>query len=183
MTTLGKGLTIREAANAILDAVVDHWDAAIVDDNTVSPLPDRQYVAPGDPSQVAWDCAQLVVAIQGIGWGQAPDASTLSPKMGTQVSAVGVRHAIFVVQLIRCTPSEGDPETGLPSPVEIQAAGDEFMRDMGLLSQALVVACSTVRAGFDRSAKVEPGAVTPDGPAGGFHGMSAQIAVTAGTLL
>jgi hypothetical protein len=183
VTTLGKGLTIREIANSILDAVVEHWAAAIVDDPTVSPLPERQYVAPGDPTQIAWDCEQVVVAIQGIGWGQAPDAGTLSPGAGTHVSAVGVRHAIYVVQLIRCTPSDGDIETGLPSPAAIQAAGDEFMRDMGLLSQALMVACATVRTGFDRSAKVEPGAVNPDGPSGGFHGMSAQIAVTAGTLL
>lgn len=182
MTTAGRGLSIREMANSILGAIQDHYTAAIGLDPTVTPLPTRQYVAPGDPTQIAWDCEQLVVAIQGIGWGQSPDASTLSPKMGTMISATGMRHAIFMVQLVRCTPSEDDGD-GFPSVASIQAAGEEYMRDMGLISQALVVACAAVRTDLDRSAKVEPGAVNPDGPSGGYHGMSGQIMITAGTLV
>lgn len=171
------GLTLVAMSQSILGAVQEHFaDAAVT-------LPERQYIAPGDPLQIAWDCEQLVVAIQGVGWGQAPSDSTQSPKIGGHISATGVRHAIFVVSLIRCTPSDGDPDTGLPEAADIHAAGLEYMRDMGLLSQALVVACAAVRAGLDRSSLVEAGAVNPSGPSGGFHGMDAQIAVTAGTLV
>ena len=123
------------------------------------------------------------MGIQGIGWGQAPSAGTASPKIGAQVSAAGVRHAIFVVGLVRCTPTDPeDQDTGIPSVADMNVAGLEYMRDMGLLSQALVVACARVRAGLDRSSLVEAGAVNPEGPSGGYHGMSAQIAVTAGNL-
>jgi hypothetical protein len=178
MTSVGKRLSIQEMAESILGAIVDHYAAA------PATLPARQYIAPGDPTQIAWDCEQLVVSVQGIGWGQAPSAGqSPSPKIGAQVSATALRHVIFDVALVRCTPSDGDAVTGLPDPADIHAAGLEFMRDMGLMSQALVTACAAVRAGLDRSALVEPGAVNPAGPSGAFHGMSAQIAVTAGTLV
>jgi hypothetical protein len=179
VTTAGKALTVRAMGETILAAVQDHYAAT----SPAVLLPERQYVAPGAPDQIAWDCEQLVVSVAGVGWGQAPSAAqSPSPKIGSHVSVTAVRHVIYDVSLVRCTPSEGDPDTGLPSATDIHAAGLAFMTDMGLLSQALVVACATVRAGLDRSALVEPGAVNPAGPAGGYHGMSAQIAVTAGEL-
>lgn len=179
MTTAGQALTIRAMAESILAAVQEHYAAT---DPAVA-LPERQYVAPGSPDQIAWDCEQLVVSVAGVGWGQAPSAGqSPSPKIGTQVSATAVRHVIFDVSLVRCTPSEGDPDTGLPDAADIHAAGLAYMTDMGLVSQALVVACASVRTGLDRSDLVEPGAVNPAGPSGGYHGMSAQIAVTAGQL-
>lgn len=177
MTTAGKALTIRGMAESILGSIVDHYAAAAVT------LPARQYVAPGDPTQIAWDCEQLVVAIQGIGWGQAPDAGVPTPRIGAPVSALAMRHAIYVVQLVRCTPTEGDPDSGIPEASAIHAAGLEFMTDMGLMSQALMVACATLRTGLDKTGLVQPGAVNPDGPSGAFHGMSAQIAITAGELV
>lgn len=177
MTTPGPRLTIREMGQTILTAVVDHFgDAGIA-------LPPRRYIAPGDPTQIAWDCEQLVVAAQGIGWGQHPSAGAIAPKIGAQISVVGVRHVVFAVALVRCTPSEGDRETGLVDPDLIHAAGLAYLDDMGTLSQALVVACSQVRAGLDRSSLVEAGAVNPEGPSGQYHGMSAQIAVTAGVAV
>lgn len=180
MTTAGRGLTIRQMGESILAAIQEHYAATA----PAVALPDRQYLAPGAPDQIAWDCEQLVVSVAGIGWGQAPSAGqSPSPKIGTQVSVTAVRHVIYDVSLVRCTPSDGDIDTGLPDPADIHAAGQAFMTDMGLMSQALVVACATVRAGLDRSALVEPGAVNPAGPSGGFHGMSAQIAVTAGNLV
>jgi len=173
------GLTIRAMAESILAAVQEHYAAT----SPAVALPDRQYLAPGAPDQIAWDCEQLVVSVAGIGWGQAPSAGqSPSPKIGAQVSVTAMRHVIFDVSLVRCTPSDGDAITGIPEASAIHAAGQAFMTDMGLLSQALVVACASVRAGLDRAALVEPGAVNPAGPSGGYHGMSAQIAVTAGTL-
>jgi len=179
VTTAGKALTIRTMAETILAAVQDHYAAT----SPAVSLPERQYIAPGSPDQIAWDCEQLVVSVTGIGWGQAPSAGqSPSPKIGAQVSATAIRHVIYDVALVRCTPTEGDPDTGLPNAADIHAAGLAYMTDMGLLSQALVVACAAVRTGLDRSALVEPGAVNPAGPSGGFHGMSAQIMVTAGAL-
>lgn len=175
-TPTGTRLTIREMAVTILGAVVDHFDAAGV------ALPARRYVAPGDPAEIAWDCEQLVVAIQGIGWGQAPAAGAQLTRVGSPVSAMALRHAVFVVMLVRCTPAEGDPDTGIPDMDVIHAAGLEFMTDMGLLSQALLEACARVRTGLDRTAVVEPGAVDPAGPAGAFHGMTAPMAITVGEL-
>lgn len=177
MTTPGTRLGIREIGETILSGVQDHFAAA------AQLLPERQYVAPGDPSQIAWDCEQLVVSLQGIGWGQHPSAGTVPAKIGGQTSAVAVRHAIFVVALVRCTPSVGARNTGVVPADQIQAAGLEFLTDAGVLSQALVVACARVRAGLDRADLVEVGAVNPEGPSGGFHGMSAQIAITSGTLV
>jgi hypothetical protein len=180
VTTAGKALTIRAMAESVLGAVQDHYAAT---DPAVT-LPDRQYIAPGAPDQIAWDCEQLVVSVVGLGWGQAPSAAqSPQPRMGTHVSVTALRHVIFDVSLVRCAPSDGDPDTGIPAMADIHAAGLAYMTDIGLLSQALVVACATVRSGLDRSALVEPGAVNPAGPAGGFHGMSAQIAVTAGNLV
>lgn len=179
MTTAGQALSIRAMAESVLGAIVDHYAATA----PAVLLPERQYVAPGSPDQIAWDCEQLVVAVAGVGWGQAPAASqSPSPKIGTHVSVTALRHVIFDVSLVRCTPSDGDPDTGLPHAADIHAAGLAYMTDMGLMSQALVVACATVRSGLDRSGLVEPGAVNPSGPSGGFHGMSAQIAITAGQL-
>lgn len=180
MTTAGKALNVQGTAQNILAAVVDHYAAT----SPLVALPDRQYVAPGAPDQIAWDCEQLVVSVQGIGWGQAPSAGqSPSPAIGAHVSVTAVRHVIYDVALVRCTPSTGDPITGIPPVADIHAAGLAFMTDMGLMSQALVVACATVRAGLDRGSLVEPGAVNPAGPSGGFHGMSAQIAVTVAQLV
>jgi len=175
VTAPGPRLTIREVGQAILDAVVGHFAVAGI------ALPERQYLAPGDPTQIAWDCEQLVVALQGIGWGQHPTAGPLATKMGSQINAVGLRHAIYVVSLVRCTPSDGDRETGLVSAQLIHAAGQQFMDDMGVLSQALVEACAEVRAGLDRGSLVEAGAINPEGPSGQYHGMSAPVAITVGT--
>jgi len=173
----GQRLTLREMSQAILDAVVAHFAAAGV------ALPERRYVAPGDPAQIAWDCEQLVVALQGVGWGQSPSAGQALAKTGTMVGATGVRHAVFVIALIRCTPSDGDRDTGIPDAADIHAAGLDFMTDMGLLSQALLEACAVVQAGFSRSALVEPGVVDPQGPSGTMHGMTAQLSITAGELV
>lgn len=174
----GRRVTLREISEALLAAVVDHFTAAGV------ALPERRYIAPGDPGQVAWDCEQLFVAIQGVGWGQAPSESTeaANVNIGSPVRALAIRHAVLVVSLVRCTPSEGDLDTGMPDVADIHAAGLAFMDDMGLLSQALLEACTRIRPGLPKPALVEPGAVTPEGPSGAYHGMTAPLAITVGDL-
>lgn len=173
-TALGKRIYVAELAQKVLDGVVAHFEAANV------PLPDRRYVAPGNPQLIAWDCEQLVVSLTGIGWGSAPDAATGSIKPGSQVSVQGVRHAVFSIQLVRCTPVSKDSRTPWPPAEEIQAAGVAFMKDSGLLSQAMVTLVAELRQGIapDRSGLVEAGALTSLGPEGGHHGMEATLAIT-----
>jgi hypothetical protein len=171
----GQGLTLPQIAVSILDAVEGHFAAS---DND---LPERRYVAPGTPDSIAWDCEQLVVALSGVGWGQAEDLAGGSLKMGTQ-SNMAVRHAVFNVQLIRCTPSVS-ARGQAPTADKLHAAGLQFMRDAGMLSQALVEACRNVATGFDRTAMVQPGTVEPGPAEGGYQGIEAVIAVTSGQLL
>jgi len=173
-TALGKRIYVAELAQKVLDGVVAHFDAADV------ALPDRRYIAPGNPQLIAWDCEQLVVSLTGIGWGSAPDAAVGSVKPGAQMSVQGVRHAVFSIQLVRCTPKSNDTRTPWPPAAEIQAAGVDFMRDSGLLSQALVTLLAELRQGLaqDRSGVVEAGALTSLGPEGGYHGMEATLAIT-----
>jgi hypothetical protein len=173
-SSLGKGIRVGDLAQKVLDGVVAHFLAADV------ALPDRRYVAPGNPQLIAWDCEQLVVALTGIGWGSAPDAATGSVKPAAQMSVQGVRHAVFSIQLVRCTPVSKDTRTPWPPAEEIQAAGVAFMRDAGLLSQALVTLVAELRQGLapDRSGLVEAGALSSLGPEGAHHGMEATLAVT-----
>lgn len=175
MTSLGRGLTLDVIAETVLGIVVAHFDAAGVD------LPERRYVAAGDPSAIAWDCDQLCVALRGIGWGPAEDSAPSSPQVGAGLSAMGVRHAVLSIQLVRCTPSSGERGTGIPSAEVVHAAGLQFARDGGLLSQALVTACSRTGGlvGPGGAATVQAGALTPLGPEGGKHAWDAALAITA----
>lgn len=173
-TTLGKRIYVAELAQKVLDGVVAHFEAASVE------LPDRRYVAPGNPQLIAWDCEQLVVALTGIGWGASPESAGGSVKPGSQMSVQGVRHAVFSIQLVRCTPVSTSTRTPWPPPEEIQAAGEKFMRDAGILSQALVTMVAELRESLtpDRSGLVEAGALTSLGPEGQHHGMEATLAIT-----
>lgn len=178
MTTLGERINVAELGASILASVIEHFDAAGVT------LPDRRYLAPGDPQLIAWDCEQLCVSLSSIGWGQAVDVSLPSPKPGAQIGAMGVRHAVFSVQLVRCTPVSTKADDPTP-PVElIQAAGEQFMRDAGMLSQSLVTLTSELRQGLaqDRSGLVQPGVVASLGPSGQYHGMEATLAITSALL-
>jgi hypothetical protein len=177
-SSLGQRINVSELAQKTLDAVVAHFDAADV------LLPDRRYVAPGNPQLIAWDCEQLVVALTGIGWGAAPDSAAQSMKPGSQISAFGIRHAVFSVQLVRCTPISKDTRTPWPPPEEIQASGIKFMQDAGRLSQALVTVVAELRQSIaqDRAGLVEAGVLTSLGPEGGYHGLEATLAITSGLL-
>lgn len=176
--SLGKGIAVASIAETLLAVMEEHFAAAAV------ALPERRYVVAGDPLSIAWDCEQLVVGMTGIGWGQAEDRSSLSGKVAAQTSVVAVRHVIFSIQLVRCTPSKGSGRTNaLPEVADMHAAGLAYMRDAGLISQALVTACARLRAGLDLDGMALPGAVNPLGPDGGFHAVDASIAITSGNLV
>lgn len=179
--TLGKGLDLVEVASGLLTNVEEHFAAAAVD------LPVRRYLVPGDPAQAAWDCEQVTVSMQGVGWGPVPDLASQSPKIGIHASVASVRHVVLVVEIVRCTPSVQQSRSGntlLPSVEDMDESGRASMRDAGLLSQAIVRYASRVRQIIDKeSGLVQPGAVQPVGPAGGFVSNAGTLAISAGNLL
>lgn len=180
----GQGIAVRDLAVKVFDSVIEQWTAAVADNPDLKPLPDRQYIAPGNPSLVAWDCEQFVVGLEGIGWGMAPDTQNPSPQASAGASVMSVRHAIFNLQLVRCTPRipEGRGAQAYPPVDEMHESGLAFMDDVGYMSQALVHLVSQLKQGLPRSALVQAGAVTTLGAEGGFHATEATLAITAGEL-
>lgn len=177
--TLGKGLNVALTAQQLLDHIVAHWAAAPT--GSIEPLPTRRAIVPGDPRTVAWDCDQLTVSMEGIGVGQAEDQGpATSPRLGTPLSANSLRHAVLAVSLVRCSPK--GPPMGLVDIDVLHAAGTSFLRDCGMLSQAVVSFAGQLQGRLQTTtpgtASVRCGAVTPFGPEGGFHGADAAIAIT-----
>lgn len=173
----GQAISVQSLAEKLLAAVEQHYAAA----GAQHALPDRRGVIPGEPRGIAWDCEQLTVTLAGIGWGNAQDGSPSSPQAGNAASVISVRHAVYAVTLVRCTPVSG--RNGQPPTMDaLQAAGLLYMRDAGLLSQALVEFASKLRQQLPREARVQPGIVDPVGPLGGFHALETTLAVTAAKL-
>lgn len=170
----GVGAIAADLARRFLDAVVDHFTAAGVD------LPDRRFLAAGNPQLIAWDCEQLFVALTGLGIGPAPDSPVQSPRAGGPVGAFNVRHAIFSIQLVRCTPTVGEGSNDVFPPVaEIDAAGERSINDAGLLSDAVVQMCSRLQKELGRNHSVQAGLTSSLGPEGGYHANEATVAITA----
>jgi hypothetical protein len=168
------GTVVADLARRFLDGVVQHFaDAGVT-------LPDRRFLAAGNPQLIAWDCEQLFVALTGIGIGPAPDAPVQSPRTGGPVSVFNVRHAIFSIQLVRCTPTVGESSNDPYPPVtEIDAAGEQSIKDAGLLSDAVVRMCSKLRQELGRNHSVQAGLTSSLGPEGGYHANEATVAITA----
>lgn len=170
--SLGQGLQVDDLADVLLEHVVTHFGAAGVE------LPAHRVVTAGAP---AWDCEQLTVTLVGIGWGQALDSATASARPGSPMSVFALRHAVYAVSLVRCVPVPDD-QLGPPSMAELNSAGLRFMRDAGLLSQALVEVASGVRNRLGPAGSVQAGMIDPIGPEGGFVGMDGQFIITSSTL-
>lgn len=159
---------------------IKNWVVARFEESG-QPLPERRYCAPGDPRTIAWDCEQFVVALGGIGWGQALDESSSSARTGSPVSVMGMRHAVYTLQLVRCTPQPEGREK-LPSVEALDAAGLVYMRDAGLLSQAMLTFAADLNQHLGREALVQCGVIEPVGPDGGFHAAEGTITITVGAL-
>lgn len=181
MSTLGKGLNIADTAEDLLEHIVRHWAAAPA--GTRAELPARRGILAGDPRTIAWDCEQLTISMVGIGWGQAIDAaSTPSPRTGSPMSVSAMRHVVLAIALIRCTPGGGSD--GQPPTIDaLNTAGLTFLRDAGLLSQALVNFTTKLRQQLGKTASVQAGVVDPYGPAGGYHGAETTLAITVPELI
>jgi hypothetical protein len=178
MSADGLGLAVAAVAQTILDTIVDHYDG--VDGVT---LPDRRLIAGGNPRLVAWDnCEQVVVSMSGIGNGAAPGVGGSSRATGNPVSGMGVRHAVFAVQITRHNPESPNGGQTPPAVADVNTAGLAAMRDAGLLSQALIEVCTKVTADLPRGSQAVAGAVETLGPEGGFTASEGSLAVTIGLL-
>lgn len=173
----GQGLDVAGIAQTILTVIENHYKTA---DNTC--LPARRVIAPGNPRLIAWDTEQLVIALSGIGLGAAPTQPGFAQRTGNPVSAAGIRHAVFEIQLVRCVPESKD-SMGPPHATTVTASGLALMRDAGLLSQALVEGSDAVAALLGMRGSVEPGAVQTLGPEGGMAAVAGSMAITAGGLV
>ena len=178
MTAAGLGLQVAPIAQLILDGVVAHYAAAQGVD-----LPKRRVIAAGNPRLIAWEqCEQVVVTMSGIGIGSAPGENAGTKTGGQMLSSMGLRHAVYAVQITRHAVDSPDGATA-PAEAAMTSAGLRIMRDAGLLSQALIEVCNTVAAELPRGAtRVQPGAVEMIGPEGGFVAVEGSLAVTAGLL-
>lgn len=163
----GEGPDVVGIATTILDGVVAHFAASEVE------LPERRVIAPGDTRLIAVDdCEQVIVTCARIGWG-ADATGGLSRPTGINLSSTTVRFVEFAVQIVRCTvdaegPVDADVLTG---------AGVAFLRDMGLLSQALTELCGD-HGPLSRHGKARAGDVVPVGPGGGPVASEGSITVT-----
>jgi hypothetical protein len=157
-------------------AAINDGPTAAVYDLTVEGA--HSFIADG---LVAHNCEQVVVTMSGIGVGPAPGEGGRPAGRGNPISATGLRHAVFAVQVVRCTPESRDGTTPPPEQ-EVTDAGLAYLRDAGLLSQALVDVCTRVAGGLPIGSRVVPGAVEALGPEGGFAAVEGALAVTAGLL-
>lgn len=177
---LGNRVNILEIATALRDGVVAHWAAKT--DEAVEALPDRRLLLSGDAAVVAYDCEQLTVALQNIGNGQSDDTAATAPQLGAGTSVFNMRHVIFEVLVLRCA-SVLDDEGNAPPDAVLEAEGETFLRDAGMLSQALTHVAAQVKPRL-----LEPGGIArvgqilPVGPEGGFSGNVGLFQVTSARL-
>jgi hypothetical protein len=183
MTSAGQGIAVRTLANSIKAAVEQHWSMALP---PVIPLPERRYVAAGDPGSQVFDCEQLVVSLAGVGFGPAEDAAPpATPRAGSPASVMSVRHVVFDIALVRCIPTPTGRGATPPTVDALQEAGDRYMTDAGVLSQALVRWASRARSSLlpnDGASSVKLGVIEPGEASGGFVAMAAAAIVTCAAL-
>lgn len=179
--TAGQGIDVASHAVDLLDAVVRHFASAPPGNE----LPARRLVVPGESRAFAWDCEQLTVALVGIGWGPADDSGPIAPRSGNPASVSGVRHAVFAVQLVRCTPSQTERVKGTeyPSRDALHAAGLQSMRDTGLLSQAITEYVTGYAPRSPLGVSCKAGVAEPIGPTGGFHAVESTLVISVGELV
>lgn len=180
MSTAGQGIAVRALAVDLKDAIEDHWQQS-----AHTPLPSRRYVAAGDPASQVWDCEQLVISLAGVGFGPAQDAAPpATPRSGSPASVMSVRHVVFNVALVRCIPGPTGRNATPPSMEELQDAGELFMADAGMLSQALVRWASRARHQLpnDSTSSVQLGVIEPGEASGKFVGLTGVAIVTCAAL-
>lgn len=172
--TPGVGVDVASLATRVFDAVVEHFTEAGVH------LPDRRFMAPGAPEQIAWDTEMLVMTLSGIGIGAAPGQA--APRQGHTFGATVLRHVVLTFQLVRCEPKPTNGGRAAPTVKALNAAAHDLFRDAGLMSHSLTRAATAISRELP-GAMVDAGAVAPVGPEGGYVGLQTSITLTAANLV
>ena len=167
-------LALMGQAQGLLDEVVAHYEDAGV------ALPERRYVAPGEPGSTVWDCEQVTVTLASVGTNTSTAQTVAMPMVGTPAGVGLVRFATWAIQVVRCSPTfegDGDP----PDVTELLAAAAAGLDDAGHMSQLLVEVASLPmgsRSWLPIGSTINAGAVAPIGPEGGFQAVEATVAVS-----
>jgi hypothetical protein len=173
------GIDLITVPKALLAYVIAYFAQAGVE------LPDRQGMVAGPATSIPYDCEQLTVTLETVGWGRARDATQLSPGLGKESSINSMRHGEWVVTLVRCWPT-GDDEGNLVDMDTIETFAEGVARDSGLLSQALINFAAFQQ--FNDQAPLPPGgstqagAVSFTGPSGGYIGINGSFIATVAEL-
>lgn len=166
------GLDLLPWPTHILDYLRTFFTANNVD------LPKLQRIVPGQLSLDAWDCEQLSVGCAGIGDATAQQGQTSSAaRAGTGFSATTARQVSYGIQLVRCIGGCGmviPPESNV-----IEEAGIQQLKDMGLLSQAVVNLASAPPSWHPKEINIRAGDVAPLGPTGGYWAIETNVTFSA----
>lgn len=164
-------------AQALLDGIVDWFaDPANVGPD-YPPLPERRYVAGGDPRVVAWDttAGQLTVTLGRILLGLSAATSPAParvPRANPANAGRVLRTASLEVQLVRCAPALADADV-------LHAHGLLVTEDAGHLIRAVL---DVAKAGKLTRRQAPEAHVTVEdletlGPDGGAAASAVRIAV------
>jgi len=172
-------LAVAETAVHILQSV-ERWYAD--EANNAEALPDRRYVAPGEPRTVAWDCSagQVTVALEGAPLGRSQELAG-RPQQSPNRNAAGayIRQANYELQIVRPTPGPGG--SGQPPSVEkLYGAGLSMLEDY---SQVLAWVAAAQESGEwlpegHGPAQTLVSTVESLGPAGLLTAIAVRISVT-----
>ncbi len=164
-------------AQALLDGLIG-WFA---DEDNTGPdypgLPERRYVAAGDPRAIAWDdtAGQVTVALSRIMLGLnsiSPPQPVRAPRTSPANHGRYQRTATFEVQVVRCVPTLCDADT-------LHAHGLLVLRDAGLLIRAVLDVANS--GALTRRPVAEVGVTVDDlitlGPSGGAAAPAVGLAI------
>lgn len=156
-------------AQRILDYVPTYFDDRGWD------LPERRYLANGNPMVVAMDDAHFVVGLENTRPG-VNEASGRSGILSKGVGAAMVPRASYVVRVMRCVATVSD-QGDLPTAAAITADGQRLLQDPGRLLTALFAWREDDMQPLNTNPPVTIGQVEAVGPMGGLAGWIVHITI------
>ena len=154
-------------ARRCLDAVVAHHD------EHGWHLPERRYLAAGEPTAVAADDEHLAVMVEKMLPGVSPNSQRQTVQ-SKGAGAVLLPRVTLVIRLMRCIPVAD--EHGAPPAEEIDEGSTALFTDVGRVLSSLYAWCRS-EDGPMLNAQVSFGEVMSLGPAGGYAGFMYPLEV------
>lgn len=162
-------MSIVAAAQLLLDGVVAELDALGLDP------PARRFVAAGDPRAVAWDGAQVTVALQSLTVGPPGNAQPQSlPSPSFTPGREAPRTALFEIQVVRCVPEAQAVSQRIivPDAAALQAVGEVHLSTARAMVDGALAALAGSPLPYTR---VALGAALSLGPQGGLVGVALPV--------